>query len=93
MARQFKQVKTSPHLFEFAAPPRSLFVRIIQGPKTSNPTFVKGGGVSNRSGGKSAICCVNSFPLSFLQTTHWLMILETILFAPTIHNPAFLNAP
>ena len=55
MARQFKQVNTRPHLFEFAAPPRSFLVRMVQGPKTSKPTFVNGGGVFSLSGGRSAI--------------------------------------
>ena len=39
-----KQVNTTPHRFELAAPPRVFLYRTIHGPKTSMPTLVKGRG-------------------------------------------------
>ena len=56
-ARLLRQVNTSPQRLELAAPPRVFRERIVQGPKTSKPTFVKGGATSVLSAGKSAIRC------------------------------------
>ena len=70
MARLLRQVKMrSTQRFALAAPPLSLLIKIFQGPKTSKPTFVKGGLVSVRSGGKFAMCFVKVAPLNFLQFT------------------------
>ena len=51
-----KQVNTTPHRFELAAPPRVFLDRTIQGPKTSKPTLVKGGATSVLTAGRSALC-------------------------------------
>ena len=52
MALLLKQVNTTPHRFELAAPPRVFLDRTIQGPKTSKPTLVKGGATSVLSVGE-----------------------------------------
>lgn len=57
IALLLRQVKITPHRFEFAAPPHVFLVLTNQGPKTSKPTLVKGGATSVLLVGKSAICC------------------------------------
>ena len=47
-----------PQHFALTAPSLSLLIEISQGPKTSKPTFVKGGLVSVRSGGEFAMCFI-----------------------------------
>ena len=70
IALLLRQVNTNPQRLELAAPPRVFLERIIQGPKTSNPTFVKGGATSVLSAGRSAIRCCITGPLNFLHVTH-----------------------
>jgi hypothetical protein len=89
----FKHVNISPQRFALTAPPLSFRVWILQGPNTSNPTLVNGGGVSNLSHGRSAMCCVNSFPHNLWQVMHRLILFEIIRFAPIIHIPAWRIFP
>ena len=44
MALLLRHVNTRPHRLAFAAPPLVFRVCTVQGPKTSKPTLVKGGG-------------------------------------------------
>ena len=66
-ARLLRQVNTSPQRLELAVPPRVFRERIVQGPKTSKPTIVKGGVTSILSAGRSAIRCSIAGPLNFLH--------------------------
>ena len=93
MARLLRQVKMSPQRLAFATPPLSLVVMTSQGPKTSNPTFVKGGLVSIRSDGRFVICCVKVVPLNFLQVTQDSIRLATIRCPPVTQKPASRTAP
>lgn len=55
MARMTRHVKSTPHRFEEALPPRVFRETTCHGPKTSTPTLVKGGFGSSLSFGISAI--------------------------------------
>ena len=87
-----RQAKTSPQRLQLAAPPHVFLERIIQGPKMSNPTFVKGGATSVLSAGGSAIRCCITGPLNFLHVTHLFNSRVTVLWPPINHYPAWRMA-
>ena len=93
IARLLRQVNTSPQRLELAALPCVFRERIYQGPKTSKPTFVKGGATSILSAGRSAIRCSIAVPLNFLHVTHVLSSRVTVLWPPINQNPAWRMAP
>lgn len=78
MARLLRQVKIRLQRLAFAVPPLSLLVAIFQGPNTSRPTLVKGGLVSDRAGGRFAMCYVKVPPLNLLQVTQDSIRLDVI---------------
>ena len=57
MALLLRHLKTRPQHLAFTPPPLVLRVGTAQGPKTQNPTLVKGGKTSVLSSGRSAIRC------------------------------------
>ena len=68
MALLLWHVNTRPQRLAFTPPPLVLRVCTAQGPKTSNPTLVKGGQTSVLCDGRSAIRCSRCGPLSYLLT-------------------------
>ena len=88
-----RRVNTSPQRLELAAPPRVLRERIVHGPKTSKPTFVKGGAISVLSAGRSAIRCSITGPFNFLHVTHLFSSCATVLCPPTNQYLAWWMAP
>lgn len=62
-------VNNTAHRLLSALPPRERRVTMLHGPKTSSPTWVKGGSEVSLSTGSGAIFCSIILPLSFLQVT------------------------
>lgn len=82
-ARDTKHVKRMAQRLGFFYIPRVFLTTIGQGPKTSIPTKVNGGPVSNRSLGSSAILVHPMLPLSFLHMTQLLTTPMINLFPPS----------
>ena len=91
-ARDTKHVNRMAQRLWFLCIPRVFLKTIGQGPKTSIPTKVNGGPVSNRSLGRSAILVHPKLPLSFLHTTQLLITLMINRFPPITQYPAARTA-
>lgn len=93
MARMTRHVKSTPHRFEEALPPRVFRETTCHGPKTSTQSLVNGGFGSSLSFGISAIFRIASLRRNFLHETPFLNTEDMRRFPLVIQNPAARMAP
>lgn len=93
MARMTRHVKSTPHRFEEALPPRVFRETTCHGPKTSTQSLVKGGFGSSLSFGILAIFRIASLRRNFLHETPFHNTEDMRRFPLVIQNPAARMAP
>lgn len=79
MAVELRQLNMMAHRLFSTCPPQVRLIKMDHGPNTSSPTYVKGGQVLRRSGGRSAIYCSSNLPRSFRQVMHFCHLESTVL--------------